>query len=173
MRTSIPLLLIALLSCQPAPAASWDALFPASDGTPKVLAKSLAGAYAITAAAVHPNGDVISALYETPGGRMGMISAFVTPDDVEFGLPNELAKGSYAHCSWNPKHRVMLCERNIKAGTAWTLLKPNAGTVDELILPRGWMSSSLVWSGDGKHVLSVNDGHLACWRVPAHRLLNV
>ena len=141
-------------------------------GTPQVLAKSMAGAYAITAAAVHPTGEVISAIYETAGGRMGMITAYVRAgEDVAFGLPHELPKGSYAHCTWNPKHRLMLAERNIKAGTAWTLLKPNGDTLEELILPRGWMSGSLAWTGDGKHVLSVNEGHLACWRVPAHRLL--
>lgn len=141
-------------------------------GAPQVLARSMEGAYSITSVAVHPGGDLLSAIYETPGGRMGMITAHVVPGrDVAFGLPRELDKGSYTHCAWNPKHRVLLTERNIKAGTAWTLLKPNAEPVGELILPRGWSSSSLAWSPGGKHVLSVNDGHLACWRVPAHRLL--
>src|SRR5687768_16000742 len=67
MRTSIPLLLIALLSCQPAPAARWNALFPASDGTPKVLAPDvLSTGDDESHASVFPDGHTLYFLKNTP-----------------------------------------------------------------------------------------------------------
>jgi Tol biopolymer transport system component len=67
MRTSILLFLIALLSCRPGLAASWDALFPASDGTPKVLAPDvLSTGDDESHASVFPDGHTLYFLKNTP-----------------------------------------------------------------------------------------------------------
>jgi WD40-like Beta Propeller Repeat len=67
MRTSIPLFLVAILSCHSAPAASWDGLFPASDATPKVLAPGvLSTGDDESHASVFPDGHTLYFLKNTP-----------------------------------------------------------------------------------------------------------
>ena len=67
MRTSIPLFLLAILSCNSARAASWDALFPASDATPKVLAPDvLSTGDDESHASVFPDGHTLYFLKNTP-----------------------------------------------------------------------------------------------------------
>jgi len=67
MRTSIPLFLLAILSCNSARAASWDALFPASDATPKVLAPDvLSTGDDESHASVFPDGRTLYFLKNTP-----------------------------------------------------------------------------------------------------------
>ena len=67
MRASIPLFLLAILSCNSARAASWDALFPASDATPKVLAPGvLSTGDDESHASVFPDGHTLYFLKNTP-----------------------------------------------------------------------------------------------------------
>ena len=67
MRTSIPLFLLAILSCEAASAASWDALFPASEATPKVLAPDvLSTGDDESHASVFPDGHTLYFLKNTP-----------------------------------------------------------------------------------------------------------
>jgi len=67
MRTSIPLLLLAILSCHCASGASWDALFPAADATPKVLAPGvLCTGDDESHASVFPDGHTLYFLKNTP-----------------------------------------------------------------------------------------------------------
>ncbi len=67
MRTPILLFLTEILSCQSAPAASWDALFPASDATPKVLAPDvLSTGDDESHASVFPDGHTLYFLKNTP-----------------------------------------------------------------------------------------------------------
>ena len=67
MRTSIPLFLVAILSCESVPAAGWDELFPASDATPKVLAPDiLSTGDDESHASVFPDGRTLYFLKNTP-----------------------------------------------------------------------------------------------------------
>jgi WD40 repeat protein len=67
MRTSIPLFLLAILSCEAASAANWDALFPASEATPKVLAPDvLSTGDDESHASVFPDGHTLYFLKNTP-----------------------------------------------------------------------------------------------------------
>ena len=67
MRTSIPLFLLGILSCDAASGASWDALFPGSDATPKVLAPNvLSTGDDESHASVFPDGRTLYFLKNTP-----------------------------------------------------------------------------------------------------------
>ncbi len=67
MRTSILLTLVATLTCHAAMPASWDALFPASDATPKVLAPDvLSTGDDESHASVFPDGHTLYFLKNTP-----------------------------------------------------------------------------------------------------------
>ena len=67
MRASIPLLLVALLTSHAAAPASWNALFPGSDATPKILAPDiLSTGDDESHASVSPDGRTLFFLKNTP-----------------------------------------------------------------------------------------------------------
>src|SRR4026209_2403251 len=67
MRTSIPIFLVAMLICGPAVPASWDAVCPAADATPKRLAPDvLPTGDDESHASVFPDGHTLYFLKNTP-----------------------------------------------------------------------------------------------------------
>ena len=67
MRSSIPTFLVAMLTCHAAAPSSWDALFPASNATPQVLAPDvLSTGDDESHASVFPDGHTLYFLKNTP-----------------------------------------------------------------------------------------------------------